>query len=349
MKRKNYKKKTLKKKRKCSENNFRNQLKNKFIIDSHIHYLFKNDHKNIILKKNDNEDYEKLPKIYPHNEFDKLLMNTQWKPAAIIPCTIQPTDFFFKVKETALILNLAKKNKLIIAYQANIPINLGKLGVEIFFNSLKKMKVNNIKLIKVARILLTPESIFSFDYKYVDENLFQEGLEELGKRNIIWKWNSTKVHWKSIKKLTMRCKKTKFIIDHLLLTSDTTKLDYKLWKNTMIELSKLKNIVGVDISGINQWKYRGLNDDDIEQLIKDSIEIFGVSKIIVGSNNPVDDFFFRKINSRKISKKKIYDNLFDNLLNIFFDLNVSSYDICNIFRNNSIKIFKLSMEIKYII
>ena len=67
-----------------------------------------------------------------------------------------------------------------------------------------------------------------------------EGLNELGKHNIIWKWSGDKSHFKFIFDLTQNIKNTKFIIDHMLLTAKSKELSFKEWQTFMLKISKLK-------------------------------------------------------------------------------------------------------------
>tara|TARA_Y100000389_G_C17468600_1_gene528098 strand:- start:4273 stop:5313 length:1041 start_codon:yes stop_codon:yes gene_type:complete len=342
---KTYRKRYLSKnKTKKNKNNFIDKLKKNFIIDAHIHFLFKN----IRLGKDDNKELTNLATGYEYKKYNKLLAKSSWQPAGIIPCNIQPTNLFEAIKETAFLIKKAESNSLIKGIMSAIPVHQGKLGVDAFFNLLKKYDSKlDLKLIKIGRLLLTGESICSFDYKHADEKLMIEGLNALGERGILWKWNSTDKYWPTILKLTKICKKTSFIIDHLLLTTDTSRLNYKKWKQHMISLSKYKNIVGVDIAGIQQWKYRKLSDSDLKKMIKDATEIFGTKKIIIGSNWPVDFIFAKKIN-KSVTQKDIFDKYFNLVLEVCLNIGLSKKQICDIFRNNAIRIYNLNIKIKYI-
>jgi len=330
---------------KINKNSLSYKIKKNFFIDGHMHYLFPNNATNILLGKPDNKGYEQLPNENNHKKYMSLIQKTNWKPDGIVACNIQPTDVMYKIKETADILKEAKKNKLIKGFMAAIPVYMGKIGVDTFFDGLKNYKSNlDLNLIKIARLDLTSESICSVDNKNFDSKLFEEGLNELGKRNILWKWNSADTNWSTVNKLTKKCKNTKFIVDHLLLTTDEGRLSYKKWRKQMVHLSKFKNIVGVDIAGIQQWKFRKLSSDTLNNLIEDSIRIFGVKKIIVGSNWPVDPSFAKKTKTN-ITDKEVYDNDFNY---ICFKMGLNNKDICDIFRNNAIRIYNLDMNIKYL-
>ena len=283
-------------------------------------------------------------------KYKKLIKLTDWKPDGIVPCTIQPTNFFTKIKETDLITDMDRK--FILGYQAAIPVHNGKIAVNTFLNSIKKYK----NLIKIARILLSHESICENITKNLDPKIFMEGLNELGKHNIIWKWSGDKSHFKFILDLTEKCKNTKFIIDHMLLSSKSKDFVFKEWQKCMLKLSKLKNIVGIDISGLMQIKKtKKISMSYLKVFIKETINIFGYEKIIIGSNWPVDYSLSYKSNNYLTRKNKINTNVvktYNEIFNIIYEcckeLNLSNKAICDIFRNNIITICNLNMKVKYI-
>lgn len=345
------KKNITKKIKNSSKNKFLNKLKDGFFIDGHLHLIPKVRLNTFYIHKPDNDYMHYLQSMnYDIIKYKKLIKLTDWKPDGIVPCTIQPTNFFTKIKETDLITEMDRK--FILGYQAAIPVHNGKIGVNTFLNSIKKYK----NLIKIARILLSHESICENITKNLDPKIFMEGLNELGKHNIIWKWSGDKSHFKFILDLTEKCKNTKFIIDHMLLSSKSKDFLFKEWQKCMLKLSKLKNIVGIDISGLMQIKKtKKINKSYLKVFIKETINIFGYEKIIIGSNWPVDFSLSYKSNNYLTRKNKINTNVvktYNEIFNIIYEcckeLNLSNKAICDIFRNNIITICNLNMKVKYI-
>ena len=80
--------------------------------------------------------------LIKYKQLIKLTVEAVWYSSA---CTIQPTNFFMKIKETNLITDMDKK--FILGYQAAIPVHNGKIAVNTFLQSIKKYK----NLIKVAK------------------------------------------------------------------------------------------------------------------------------------------------------------------------------------------------------
>ena len=344
------KNKTLKKN--CLHDKFLNQLKKNFFIDAHLHIIPENNQKGIHIEKDDNDYFSYLQLVnFSLVKYKELIHSTSWNPQAIVPCTIQPTNFFMKIKETHLVSN---QSKFVVGYQAPIPVQYGKLGVETFLNSINKNK----NLIKVARILLANESICENVTKSLNVKKFKEGLDELGKHNIKWKWNGDITHFQLIKNLTKKCKNTKFIIDHMLLTAFSKEIIFDIWKKNMLLLSKFKNVVGVDIAGIFQiMRERKFKKTTIKRFIKETIIIFGYNKIIIGSNWPIDQHELKKFKDLKklslpnhLSKKvkNIYNQTFDIIYDCCKELKLSNNKICDIFRNNVIQIYELNCKIQYI-
>lgn len=79
---------------------------------------------------------------------------------------------------------------------------------------------------------------------------------------------------------------TQFIVNHTLMPMDRSEADLEIWRKGLATLAQFEN-VAIKISGLGM-SATGWNTDQSRQLVRETLDCFGSSRCLFGSNFPVD-------------------------------------------------------------
>ncbi|MDC0232780.1 amidohydrolase family protein [Pelagibacteraceae bacterium] len=164
-------------------------------------------------------------------------------------------------------------------------------------------------------------------FDYLKNDLWVKNFELLKKFNLLFDLSILINQTEDAEKLIKKYDSTLFIINHTLCPHDITYENINLWLDKIKILSKYENVV-IKLSGFGEFN-SNWTTESIKPLILYSIENFGISRCMFGTNFPVDKFL----------SNASYEDYWKAYLKITQDF--SEDEINNLFYKNAEKFYKI--------
>ena len=124
------------------------------------------------------------------------------------------------------------------------------------------------------------------DRSFMLRNEFIKGIRTLGKYGYTYDILIYKDQLKYIGQFVSDCDDQKFVLDHLA-KPDIRKKEITSWKNDMLELKKVKNLY-CKLSGfVTEADWNNWNQQDFKDYFDIIVDVFGLDRIMFGSDWPV--------------------------------------------------------------
>ena len=293
------------------------------IIDAHHHFwdLSLNKHPWLIGKKQINNfrygDYSAICKNYLLDNYKNDWNNHKIVKSVYVETEWDPSD---PIGESRWIQNYYDQNGFPNALVSQVWFE--NENIDSVLSSHKQFSLSR-------SVRQKPQSCISFD-KFqpglpgsMGDPSFRSGYKYLSKHRLHFDLQTPWWHLGEASALARDFSDTLIILNHTGLPSDRTKLGLDRWRSAMQEFSAQPN-TAVKISGIGvtgtPW-----NIKENEVIIRDTINIFGASRCMFGSNFPVD------------SLCDSFDTIFQNFRRAISGLSI--IDQSALFHNNAQKFY----------
>lgn len=234
------------------------------IIDAHQHFwVYDPDRDSWI-----NDSMSVLKKDYLPEDLNKIINELEISGTVAIQASQS-------IRETEFLLSLADKFDFIKGVVGWVDIQSPSLE-----QHLSQFKSN--EKLKGFRHILQSEKDRSFMLRYE----FINGIKTLGKYGYTYDILIFKDQLKYIGQFVSTCDEQKFVLDHLA-KPDIQKKDIMTWKNEMLELKKLPNLY-CKLSGfVTEADWNNWNQQDFKDYFDIVVDVFGMNRIMFGSDWPV--------------------------------------------------------------
>lgn len=250
------------------------------IVDTHVHLFDLKEFRYPWLN-----DFPKLKKNFLLADYFETIKNFNLSSVIFIEANVQKSQ---AKKEIFYLTNICKKSKIpmgIICY------------ADIFSNNFKN-SINEIvknPFIKGIRYVLHTDNI---SRKTCLKEEFINNIKYLGKKGLIFEICAKTNELEDIYSLVKKCPETSFVLNHMgnidpnLFTKKNPESisTIRLWEKDMKKLASLKNLF-CKISGMYLSKF--VSKNTCKEIVTFCLKNFHENKLIIGSNYPVSQEFFK--------------------------------------------------------
>jgi L-fuconolactonase len=234
------------------------------IIDAHQHFwIYDQDRDSWI-----NDSMSVLRKDYLPEHLNKIINELEINGTVAIQASQS-------IQETEFLLSLADKFDFIKGVVGWVDIQSPLLKQQL-------SQFENNKKLKGFRHILQSEK----DRGFMLRNEFIKGIQILGEFDYTYDILIYKDQLNYINQFVSKCDEQKFVIDHLA-KPDIRNKDIMTWKKEMLVLKKIQNLY-CKLSGfVTEADWNNWNQHDFKDYFDIIVEVFGMDRIMFGSDWPV--------------------------------------------------------------
>ena len=298
-------------------------LKTQKIIDTHHHLWDPTNGKYDWLIA---DGHEVFNKVYLHKEFEQDIANLNLIKSVHVQAEINLSETIY---ETQWLQDYYNNQSLYDRRLPNAIIGfVDFLDIKVEQTLELHLQYPNFRGIRqILNFDKKNKNISHATFDYLKNDLWVKNFELLKKFDLLFDLSILINQTEDAENLIKKYDSTLFIINHTLCPHDITNENINLWLDKIKILSKYEN-VAIKLSGFGEFN-SNWTTESIKPLILYSIENFGISRCMFGTNFPVDKFL----------SNASYEDYWKSYLTNTQDF--SEDEINNLFYKNAEKFYKI--------